>query len=95
MAERLIDATLIIRALQDEEYYGADMEYPILLLQNAQTIDARPIIHAHWECTQWYEYQCSNCGDFALLNDRNIDCKSNYCPHCGAKMDEKEGVNNG
>ena len=65
-----------------------DISDIIDFIYEAPTIEAKPVVHAHWECTQWYEHQCSNCGDFALLNDKNVDCKSNYCPHCGAVMDE-------
>ena len=87
---RLIDA----EALEEEivktmRYVPKDAVLDVACMVNrAPTIEAKPVVHAHWECAQWYEHQCSNCGDFALLNDKNIDCKSNYCPHCGAVMDE-------
>lgn len=32
----------------------------------------------------WYE--CSVCGEQPLQRYK-IDCLSEYCPHCGAKMD--------
>lgn len=37
-----------------------------------------------------YDYCCSHCRGFAgrgIYN--NYDIKTPYCPHCGAKMDEK------
>ena len=51
-----------------------------------------PVRHGHWE--QGYisnedgsisqiDFDCSVCG-------QANDIKSNYCPNCGAKMDEKE-----
>lgn len=91
MAERLIDATLVIRALQDEEFYGADMEYPILLLQNAQTIDAKPIVYGKWEVVstekdKWVN-KCTACGAYLKRGYK----QTNYCPNCGAKMFGKEG----
>ena len=94
MAERLIDAEALkhkrVIAIYGNLEQGLEEKEVVYVddIDNAPTIEAKPVVHAHWECTQWYEYQCSNCGDFALLNDKNIDCKSNYCPHCGAVMDE-------
>ena len=52
----------------------------------APTVDAVPVVH--W---RRIEYQvpriicCSEC-DWGT----GVDEKSNYCPHCGAKMDGKE-----
>ena len=54
-----------------------------------------PVIHAHWEII--YESsagvtdaRCSNCGyeSLAYENDVHTDEMCNYCPCCGAKMDE-------
>ena len=33
---------------------------------------------------------CSVCGGPALLNGQEEEVPSNYCPHCGAKMDLEE-----
>lgn len=58
--------------------------------------DVVPIIHAHWEII--YESsagvtdaRCSNCGyeSLAYENDVHTDENCNYCPCCGAKMDEE------
>ena len=59
-------------------------EAAILKIQPA---DVAPVIHAHWirypDCGVT---KCSNCG-WSIE-----ECwDSDYCPHCGAKMDEKEG----
>ena len=52
-------------------------------VRNAPTIDAEPVRHG-----KWIEYptadgmnQCSVCGVLRFG-------KSNYCPNCGARMDE-------
>ena len=51
--------------------------------------DVAPVIHAHWirypDCGVT---KCSNCG-WSIE-----ECwDSDYCPHCGAQMDEKENDN--
>ena len=57
-------------------------------LDNAPTVEAQPIIHAHWE-------------DFSAVCDGAVCCSNchigtiktyDFCPHCGAVMDEE--VNN-
>lgn len=46
------------------------------------TVDAEPVRHGHWEWDG--DFICSNCGERGHRN------KWNYCPNCGAKMDEVE-----
>lgn len=59
----------------------------------------RQPVHAHWKII--YESsagvtdaKCSNCGfeSLAYENDVHTDENCNYCPCCGAKMDEAEIV---
>lgn len=54
--------------------------------------DVKPVVPGHWieetrdEGKGWYfatYFSCSNCNDA-------FGRKSNYCPNCGAKMDESE-----
>ena len=49
-------------------------------IKNAPTVDAKPVVHAHWE----HHIQCSECGQVDTT-------EPNYCPNCGAQMDEEEG----
>ena len=60
-------------------------------LKNAPTIDL--VKHGHWVDTDYYDLKCSKCGERPLyyFNEEELDyylCRSKYCPHCGAKMDE-------
>jgi len=57
------------------------------------TVDAIPVVHAHWEYGQrtdgyWVKgnklVKCSNCG--REFNTDNNNCWW-WCPQCGAKMD--------
>lgn len=53
--------------------------------------DVQPVVHAHWIYKDYilddiyghWEGTCSNCGQ-----RKRVD---NYCPFCGAKMDEEAG----
>lgn len=61
-------------------------------------VNSKPIKHGHWvsliDCSNAGVY-CSVCHkkvykeDYAPCNKKNKS-RSNYCPNCGAKMDEKE-----
>ena len=57
-------------------------------LDNAPTIEAKPVVHAHWENEHLNRYGhlchcCSNCGFSASHKDKN------WCANCGAQMDEE------
>lgn len=92
---RYIDADKLIWQVQDSDKYGTiTKQVFISLLQNSETEDVAPVIHAHWEII--YESsagvtdaKCSNCGyeSLAYENDVHTDENCNYCPCCGAKMD--------
>ena len=59
--------------------------------------DVAPVIHARWIGTEYdgyadgypvYDtYECSNCHE---EHYGEVDTLTNYCPHCGAKMDLEE-----
>lgn len=57
--------------------------------------DVAPVIHARWHYTGTYPHRvyCPNCNREFLPNMEWIgiyDIPTNYCPCCGAKMDESE-----
>lgn len=55
------------------------------------TVDAEPVRHGHWlfheEPDGYYHSECSECGQWCD-EDVFLKGKWNYCPNCGAKMDE-------
>lgn len=62
-------------------------------LENAPTVDVEPVKHGHWvEVQRIHETdhtaicECSLCGDTVWVYDGQRAW--NYCPSCGAKMDE-------
>lgn len=58
-------------------------------LQNVPAADVVEVRHGEWvkptPCSQEY---CSQCG---LTPKMVFGMLPNYCPHCGAKMDGKDG----
>lgn len=64
------------------------------LIDNAPTIEAKPVVHAHWfildDCANEGVY-CSACRKkiyrVNYANPKLVESK--YCPNCGAQMDEE------
>jgi hypothetical protein len=52
---------------------------------NAPTIDAVPVVHAHWEKVGKHDWQCSACKIGVPYSFTGF----HYCHNCGAKMDER------
>lgn len=54
-------------------------------IENQPSEDVAPVIHAHWIEVSQVRNECSNCHNIHV----GIYSKTLYCPHCGAKMDER------
>ena len=63
------------------------------MVNRAPTVEAKPIVHAHWETDfdfdpeeeqERYFYFCSKCKNALFGNKEDFK----YCPYCGATMDE-------
>ena len=85
---RLIDADGLKRqALFGITNDGIGMHVVTIEQIDAQpTIEAEPVRHGHWEEDKNYNaalQRCSVCKRLIYYG-----CLMNYCPHCGAKMDE-------
>ena len=82
--------------------YGRSMKYPegmfdcedvISSVENAPPADVAPVVHGHWieqeDGNLDTYYTCSSCKeDFDLIAGTPCENLYNYCPNCGAKMDE-------
>lgn len=85
---RLIDADHMKRYIdcghfrQPSEVRFSELDV-VRMLDKMPTIEAEPERHGHWIDKGWLINECSLCG-------RNEHFAQNYCPKCGAKMDEKE-----
>lgn len=65
------------------------------MIQDAPAADVVPVVHGHWieqeDGNLDTYYICSACKeDFYLIAGTPCENLYNYCPSCGAKMDEKE-----
>lgn len=69
----------------------------IVIACQMPTIEAKPVRHSKWIphivkiCGVEHEFgmKCERCGEGAL-NAEGDDFLTDYCPHCGARMDEDE-----
>lgn len=73
------------------------------ILESMPTIEAEPVVHAHWEEVDDFWSRCSNCKELVQCGlsggqmDRELEAFKKgetlfwgWCPHCRAKMDEVE-----
>ena len=52
-------------------------------------VSEKNCVHAHWIDQKYGIYKCSNCGNFLDFHGVNAGRGyPEYCPHCGARMDE-------
>lgn len=103
---RLIDAEAFLKTEIDRcssaplvGTCSKDNEYLSDRLKKAPTIEAKPVVHGRWELEYetYGKMRCSVCKKEALIEKAIGDVgiittyvDSNYCPHCGARMDGKE-----
>lgn len=92
---RLIDADALFDELVEKQYSAQSMGilhtgYPnmMAIVSKQPTVDAAEVVHGEWiwneDCECWV---CSVCERSALNNYRGLSVNSEYCPHCGKKMD--------
>lgn len=88
---RLIDADALMEKMKHRwERFGRESDC-ICLIEDAQTIDAVPVVHGEWkmgiDANGDPVTYCSNCKMPNYV-------QTNYCPDCGAKMNMKKGRSN-
>lgn len=60
----------------------------LLELQHTNDFDAVKVVHGHWKRKPHWCVVCSCCGKYTHDYDGEVELY-NYCPNCGAKMDEE------
>ena len=80
----LSDGLGLCRVIMEEDFKRAIRTMPA-----GTIIDVATVVHGRWIEQEKYTfgtmYDCSICGDRILDNGHSW----NYCPNCGAKMDER------
>lgn len=92
---RLIDADWVLNALT---VYGQSYDYVSVgrvteVIEDAPTIEAEPVRRGKWLVTPYTDYddtyECSECGyGWVFVEGTPKENDANYCPYCGAKMEE-------
>ena len=88
---RLIDANRIVYSWtidnDGEEHDGVTLQS---IIDKMPTVDAEPVRYGRWQVNEVDGYKdmtCLSCGWLFEYYD-GLEEEWNYCPHCGAKMDE-------
>lgn len=109
---RLIDANALLEEIDEEievcqpettpsnKFISIGLKTARKDINRMPTVDAQPIIHAHWIMLDKQVGQCSNCGYCQKSNGIDKTGHGNihklvykWCAVCGAKMEEKHEEN--
>lgn len=92
----LIDRDVLLGKLDDhcgDLNLGDNKEFAKLVhyIQRQPAVDAVPVVHGKWlDLCRGKMRVCSFCKHDFDNTCNDIDAEWTFCPHCGAKMDEKE-----
>lgn len=89
----------LMRGHYVDECAGVTMANAVV--QSVPAADVKPVVHGKWKVTGTFkvadynytvvEQRCSACGHCSIRFKNKAE--SNYCPKCGATMDEEEHNN--
>ena len=95
-----VDADSVYTALEEQYKYSSGAvhvayRYALDCICAAKTGDVAPVVHAHWTNKKGKRHDgetyCSACGGEAGAEyGIYAYLKTEYCPNCGARMDEWE-----
>lgn len=64
-------------------------------IESLPAADVQPVKHGKWiyvgSVRSWDEIKCSACNSAFSTEDRDLILNWDFCPHCGARMDLKDG----
>lgn len=82
--KKYIEVNDLLKHLPDEPYKGAIRR----VLQQAPAADVAPVVHARW-VKRGCKWQCTHCKVLMSIEGTPKENLLNYCPNCGATMDEE------
>lgn len=82
--KKYIEANDLLKHLPNEPYKGAIRR----VLQQAHAADVAPVVHARW-VKRGCKWQCTHCKVLMRIEGTPKENLLNYCPNCGAMMDEE------
>ena len=87
----LIDCKELLKAFAERHIRTASDA--VILIKDAPRVDAEPVRYGYWKSAQGYPFYhtCSECENCYIDEAWTYNGKWNYCPNCGAKMDEEVG----
>lgn len=68
--------------INPEAQYGRGLSEAIDFLQGIPAADVVPVVHGEWTTGYFQDIVCTRC-----LHPSTTNKQTDYCPHCGAKMD--------
>lgn len=90
---RLIDVDKLVNDIAEHITVKA-VSRVLAIIQGQPTVDAEPVRHGHWidegyyaDYTNVQAWHCSECNCHVVGYSNDL---FDYCPGCGAKMDEGE-----
>lgn len=92
----LLGAIKQLQELQNSEDMPIYYKPVIAEIINTLSMDAQEVKHGHWIVHKLgysddYYFECSHCHADDIYGDEYEDeCDFEYCPRCGAIMDEEE-----
>lgn len=89
-----IDRDIAVKAVMAAKWEsGSDGSVAMEIVASAPAADVEPVRHGRWIWRDDGYSVCSVCGQKAPIvpqyQDEPITVQTNYCPNCGAKMDEE------
>lgn len=79
------DSFLLAKILEKVDITDEEKKKLFKHFEKPEVVDAVPVVHGHWLKNGDRYCECSVCH-----HEGNTSGADNYCPNCGAKMDEVE-----
>ena len=83
---RLIDADVLIEDIERSTFSRTIKEFFEDFVEDAPTVEAKPVVYGEWKYDWLGEYICSNCYERVTVKEVMGEPAWDWCPACGARM---------